>query len=131
MLLFFPKIMPASKRGELRQRKVALKKALPLLHAVCRMNEKERNSLLQYINFRGRDILYQCIRNCVYSPRLSKSQRAEIRTKLKSKARTYKYLSNPENTDAKKKKLLRAQVGAGLDTVLSSVLPLLETILPN
>lgn len=108
--------------------KATLRKALPLLHAICRMSGVERGSLLEFLNFRGRDILYQCIANCVYNVHVSKSKRREIKSKLKSKAKVYTYLANAKNSDERRKKILRSQKGLDLDIVLDASLPLLESV---
>lgn len=118
----------AARKRTARNEKRQLKKALPLLHAICRMSEVERRSLLQFLNYRGRDILYQCISNCVYNTRVPTDERRAIRSKLKSKSKYYKYLANTKNKDEKKKKILRTQIGGGLDTVLNTVLPILDAV---
>lgn len=116
-------------RKTAKHSRTMLVKALPLLHAACRMSEVERGSLLEFLNYRGRNILYQCISNCVYNVKVPKNKRREIKSKLKSKAKVYTYLANAKNSDERKKKILRSQRGLGLDIVLNTALPLLESVL--
>ena len=104
------------------------KTAIPLLNAVCRMSLEERESLLQYLNSKGREILYSCITNCVYNKKVPAEKRKEIRQKLGDKGKVYEYLSCAENKEEKKRKLLK-QTGEGLPLILSSVLPILEQVI--
>jgi hypothetical protein len=104
--------------------------ALPFLHAFCRMTDQERSSVLEFLNEEGRDIFYQCIYNCIYNKAIPKVERAKISKRLGSHAKAYEYLAFDEGEPIKKRKLLK-QVGAGLPIVVTTVLPILTSLLAS
>jgi hypothetical protein len=108
--------------------KVQMRKALPLLHAVCHMSDEERISLFEHLNEDGRQIVYHCIFNGIYNKCISKKKRVEICQKLGDQKKIYEYLAKPTNHLDRKKKLLK-QTGAGLPLILSAVLPILSALL--
>jgi hypothetical protein len=106
------------------------KKALPLLHALCRMTDVERESALEFLNRRGREVLYQCIFNCVYNQKvLPVEKRREIRKKLSGKAQVYELLAKPSTTESLRKKKLLRQTGTGLPLILAAAIPILTSLL--
>lgn len=106
------------------------KKALPLLHALCHMKDDERESALEFLNGRGREVLYQCIFNCVFNQKvLPVEKRREIRKKLAGKAKVYEFLAKPSTKESGRKKKLLRQTGAGLPLILAAAIPILTSLL--
>ena len=92
------------------------------------MSAEERDSLLEYLNERGREVLYSCIHNCVYNDKVPVEKRKEIRHKLKDKGKILEFMADSTKTDKRKRPLLK-QTGEGLPLILSAILPLLSRVL--
>jgi hypothetical protein len=108
------------------------KKNLPFIQALSKLTDDERHAVLKYINRDGREILYQCITNCIYNPIVPNKNKLEIKQALSAKSKVYKYLAKARNCVQKKKKLLQQrQTGQGLGLILHTVLPILAALFAN
>ena len=103
------------------------KNTVPFINALNKLTDDERKAVLKYLNKDAREVIYECVANCIYNPGISKAKRAEVKEQLKSKSRIYKYLARPGN-NLKKKKQLLSQHGGGLGLILGAVLPLLTAL---
>ena len=104
--------------------------ALPFLQALSRMSDAERVSALEFINDDGLAVLQQCIYNCIYNQNIPKKRRAEIRRSLGKEGKKYEYLATDSKNLLKRRRLLK-QTGAGLPIILTTVLPLLASLLSS
>jgi hypothetical protein len=105
-----------------------LKKAIPLCRALCKLDEEERAALLSYLDGDGRDVLYQCMHNCLYNKAIPRDKRHELRDKLSGKAKVIAYLAKAGNNLEKKRRMLTQHGGSILPTILSAALPLLLSL---
>jgi hypothetical protein len=103
------------------------KKTFPLIDSLCKLNDSEQQSVIKYLNKEGREAIYECVANCIYGTSISKLKRTELKEKLGSKKKVYKYLARAANNPARKRKLL-SQTGGGLPLILATVLPFLATL---
>jgi hypothetical protein len=92
------------------------------------LSDREREVVLGFLNGAGRDILYECMHNCVYNSNIPRKERKALRKKLAGKEKVVTYLARPGNSLAKKKKLLK-QTGGFLPAILGAVLPMLISAL--
>jgi hypothetical protein len=108
------------------------KEIASLVHALCTIEDDDhRNTLISHLNRDGREILYQCMHNCIYNKAISKSKRLELAEQLRPKKRTLAFLTSPRQDPVAKKKRLIRQTGNGIlsliPLILSTVLPLLSS----
>jgi hypothetical protein len=116
--------MPKRRVGGVKK----LKKTIPFCRALCKLDDEERSTLLTYLNSEGRDVLYQCMHNCLYNKAIPKEKRHALRATLSGKAKVITYLAKAGNNLEKKRRMLTQHGGSILPAILSAALPLLLSL---
>jgi hypothetical protein len=62
-----------------------LKKVVALCQALHTLGEDEHEALLSYLNSKGREVLYECMHNCLYNKVIPKESQQELWAKLSDK----------------------------------------------
>lgn len=103
-----------------------LEKFFPLFVVLKQTSAKKRRLLLGYLSAESITFLCELISNVVYKNKVfnfSKTRVRKLHKELKNFKKEYKEIINPEVPIKKKVVLLQEQSGAGLGTILASVLP--------
>lgn len=108
-------------------RKKQMRKTYNFLKILQKLPSEERIVILEYLNDKGCNILYETIYNGLYGTSIPKEKRIKLKHILFSKKRILRALISP-STLGKQKKLIQTG-GSTLSTILETVLPILAAVL--
>ena len=106
-----------------------IKKVVPLLRALQNATEEDRQALCKHLGVDGCEAVYECIHNAVHSKKLSAEERSGLKKELSPHKKAIRYLCKPGKNQKKKQKVLSQVGGSPLLMILSSVLPLISSLL--
>ena len=100
--------------------------ACVLVDHLARIELEERTALIQFLNDRGCENIYQCVHNALYNKDISPAKRKEIRRHLKKDEGCYRSLLKTDVHEKTKQKKLCQVGGKSLGILLNAVLPLMR-----
>lgn len=112
-------------RDNCKPTKSAVKRNLPLLNLLSRVDEEERCNLLRHIDGEALNVICCCIFNAIWNRDIvPSSQRKDIKIKLKDSAKAIQYIARHKNNPSRRRRLL-VQHSDSLPVLLSAVLPVI------
>ena len=116
------------KRQRKQSRQKKLQNLLPMLQSLKKASPKNRGVLLSHMDNSSRQGLYETIHNVLYNPRISPTTQAQLKKKLYPYKNDLRYLSNSSKSNKERKKRLSRMGGFPWDTILSTAIPLLLSL---
>lgn len=108
--------------------KQKLRKCLPLLRIIKGLSKSDQKILLAHIDEDGLEAVYECVHNALSNTVIPVEKRKKLRNSLKAHKEDLRFLTASGNKKIKRRKLLQLG-GNPLDTILSTVLPILTSFL--
>ena len=104
-------------------------KYLPLFVALKRLKPNERKDLIPFLDKTARESIYTLINSVLRAPKKKIRSRRSLVKKLGPHISALRYITNKSNSEKKKLKVLRDQVGGfPLGLLLSAAIPLISSI---
>jgi len=105
------------------------KKYLPLFLALKRLRPNERRDILPFLDKTSREAIYTLVNSVLKAPKTKFRNRKSLVNKLGPHIASLRYLSNRSNSEKKKLKVLRDQIGGfPLGFLLSAAIPLISSL---
>lgn len=106
-------------------KKCDIKRVYPLLEVLSRLEESDRQIIVEFLNEAGCEGLTECVHNGLWSKAIDLDKRKLIKTNLKKDEASYRCILKEGCSKKRHKKLVEVG-GGGLGLILKSVLPLLK-----
>jgi hypothetical protein len=102
--------------------KQKLRKAYPFLKIIAKLNQEDRQVILQYIDENAVGIIAECVLNAITNKAIN--NRKELRLETSGAKNICRYISNSKKKGTLKRKKIE-KIGGSLGMILAAVLPLL------
>lgn len=106
-------------------KKCSMKRIYPFLEVISRLDLKDRQILVQFLDEEGCEAITECIHNALWSKSIDPQKRRAIKLSLKQDEDKYRCILK-EGCSKKRKKKLAEIGGGGLGVILDAVLPQLK-----
>ena len=105
-------------------------KKLELLKVLKKINNKDRPTIIKYLDDRGVDLVCECVQNILFNNvGLNLKEKKRLRSTLNKRQKAMKNIANKSNSFKRRRSLLNHHGGNPLALILSTALPLLTDLL--
>jgi len=105
-----------------------IRKAIPILQALCSLREPQRRIILAHVNDETCAYVCQAVDAVLHCETLTRHKKEKLKRLLSNNKKHYRYIAKKKNCMKKKKNIL-PHLGAGLGWLLSAAIPLLIQLL--
>ena len=102
-----------------------------LVEIFCNLDDTQRAVLLKYLSDDGINAVSECVYNAMTNQTLDEKEAGKLRVKLARDKRRLRFISRPSADNVQKRRKMMIQSGGSLPFLISTLIPLLASVISN